>query len=309
MISKVKRIRSWAKYSGQVADGESVFIGLEITEEIKIRLELLGFESDLVAGRAIIPAPEFGRASRFNTEGKLVPQRDLPKETAFRQVYWEWTTWDGDTHSGWKDVPYQRYPRKLTSPPSEYLVILERDGKKLVVVGDAFLQGQDDESVVVHKVNLMLELFGMADILRRDLKPYVVPNLIKVHWELLPPGEMPWPRLQGRLEPVIARIPKGKVPIVKQRLEVLAQYQPEFVASGVEGYRGYLVFGFPQYNLFVLESPQYGNATYVFEGDWTHLSKLTKAEILAGNLHKHRVIHMTTWEKGINEILGILKAA
>lgn len=309
MITGVKRIRAWGKYSNHVPNGESINIGLEVTDEVKNVLLTIGFEPDIQVGRAIIPAPELGRTSRFNSEGRLVPQRHLPKETAFRQIYWEWKTWDGATHSDWKDVPYQRYPRKLIAPPSEYLVIQERDGCKFVVVGDAYVQGQDDESRAIHKVNLLLELFGRADVLRSDLSSFPTPRLIKLHWELLPPGEMPWARLQGHMEPVIARVPGGKAPIVRQRIEILAQYSPEFVARGVQGYRGYLVFGFPKNNLFVLESPEYGNATYVFEGNWEQLSQLTKAEILAGNLHKHRVVHMTTWERAISEILGKLEAA
>ncbi|MFC5468175.1 hypothetical protein ACFPPD_05535 [Cohnella suwonensis] len=47
---------------------------------------------------------------------------------------------------GLRDVPNQRYPRKLIAPPSEHLVILEREGKLLVAVGDEFIQGQVEET-------------------------------------------------------------------------------------------------------------------------------------------------------------------
>ncbi|EMT52646.1 hypothetical protein I532_13354 [Brevibacillus borstelensis AK1] len=303
MITNVKRIRNWQKYSKHIPNGEQVFIGLEITDELMDDLQKIGFEDNLIPGRAICPSPELGRVSKFNAEGRLVKQRNLPKETAYRQVHWEWQTWDGQWHSGWRDVPYQRYPRKLIDPPSEYLTIIERGGKKFIVVSGSFVQGEIDGGVPTHKVNLMLELFGKADVLRQDMQAFIVPKLIKVNWRIIPEGELPWSQSKERLASYFQRVSASKLPLVKQRLETISKYQPEFIAQGVDGYRGYLVFGFTRHNLFVLESPEYGNATYVFEGDWKQVSQLTKAEILAGNLHKHRVVHMTSWEKEIEQIL------
>jgi hypothetical protein len=57
-----------------------------------------------------------------------------------------------------------------------------------------------------------------------------------------------------------------------------------------------VVFGFPEENIYVVESAFYGNATYVFRQDWEQLSQLTKAEIITGSLHTDRIIHTQGWE-------------
>jgi hypothetical protein len=57
------------------------------------------------------------------------------------------------------------------------------------------------------------------------------------------------------------------------------------------GFNGYIVFGYADLGLFVLESLEHGNATYVFGQDWEQLSALTKKEILHGGLQEERIIH------------------
>ena len=91
--------------------------------------------------------------------------------------------------------------------------------------------------------------------------------------------------------------------VITYRLTTITDFEPEFVAIGRAGFSGYLIFGFPKKNLFVLESLYSGNATYVFAEKWEGLSKLTKAEILQGKLQKDRIIHRENWESQINNIL------
>ena len=67
--------------------------------------------------------------------------------------------------------------------------------------------------------------------------------------------------------------------------------------------KGYLIFGFLEENLYVLECTQTNNATYILENNWEHLSGLTKAEILENNLHKERIIHRENWFEEIGRAL------
>lgn len=82
----------------------------------------------------------------------------------------------------------------------------------------------------------------------------------------------------------------------------MSKYNPDFHAMGKSGYRGYVIFGFTKLNLYIFETAEYGNATYVFEGDWETLSQMTKAEIIAGNLHKYRFIHQEGWKTQIESL-------
>lgn len=76
---------------------------------------------------------------------------------------------------------------------------------------------------------------------------------------------------------------------------MITAYDPEFVAVGTAGILGYVIFAFPDRDLYILESAHYGNATYVFGGDWQTLSQMTKAEILNNALQQDRLIHLDGW--------------
>ena len=78
---------------------------------------------------------------------------------------------------------------------------------------------------------------------------------------------------------------------------------PDFVAYGRSGFRGYAVFGFTSRNLYILESAVPNNATYVLQNDWESISQLSKAEILSQELHRARIIHSTNWQKNFDEIM------
>lgn len=303
MIKGVKRISSWSKYSAHVKQGQTAFIGLKITSANTETLQKIGFPPELTVGLSICPSTKFGPVSRFNAKGKEVPQRDMPKESYFQEVYREWKDWHGTTHFGYYDVERKRFPRRLISPPSEFLNILEHDNEKFIVAGESFTQGITEESSTIHKVNLFLELFGEADILDENMCPFVIPKLVRVNWEILPAGEWPWTQSKNDFKSEIQGLPKSSKKVMENRLQVLSQFNPSFVAQGVNGYNGYLVFAFPHKNLYMLESPFYGNATYVFEGDWESLSQFTKAQILASNKHKQRIVHSSSWVDEIKKIL------
>ena len=148
----------------------------------------------------------------------------------------------------------------------------------------------------------MLEIFKRVEILQENLERYEVPRTVKLGWNILPKGEMPWETFKHHLTPVIESKAKGKKIIISERLETISQYNPDFHAIGENGYHGYIIFGFTQQNLYIFENAEYGNATYVFEGDWEQLSKMTKAEIIASNMHKQRFIHLEGWNEQIAEL-------
>jgi hypothetical protein len=303
IINHVKKVRKSEQYLVHLAEGEKGYIGLAITEELIPKLIEIGFEKDLKEGECVLPSPKFGRVSKFNSNGVEEPQRDLPKERCSTPIYWQWKDWGGNYHSEVRYRPYERYPRKFIAPPCTELLIIKKGEEKFVLAGEAIIKGNTDEANIVHNINLMLELFNKVEIFRDNLEKYKPTNIIKLNWELLPSGAMCWEQYQKHLEPVLQRATSGKIPVIRHRLEKIEELKPEFRARGEKGYQGYIVFGFPSQNLYVLESAMYGNATYVFEGDWATLSKLTKAEILAGNLHKHRIIHQQGWEKQIESII------
>jgi hypothetical protein len=79
--------------------------------------------------------------------------------------------------------------------------------------------------------------------------------------------------------------------------------ETDFVAIGQAGFAGYIIFGFPGKNRYLLESIQPNNATYVFAENWESLSQMTKAEILKQNLHADRIIHREGWPVRVHRTL------
>lgn len=298
-ITGKKRIRKAHNYLLHVAEGAKAYIGLTVTEVIAERLKQIGFEN-LNPGVLLVPSPRLGSVSKFNSIGKFIPQRDKPKETAYRQQHWEWTDWGGNSHSRTVDIPYKRYPRKEILPPWVELQLLKKDERLVLLAGSSITKGETEETAIVHRINLLLEIFKQVEIFQEDFKSFEIPKPIKLNWDILPPGEMPWEQFKSHLTPVLENMSKGKKTIIADRIETVSQYQPDFHVIGKNGYRGYIIFGFTKQNLFIFENAEYGNATYVFEGsDWDHLSQLTKAEIITGNLHKHRFIHLDGWKEQI----------
>lgn len=301
LITGKKRIRKCSNYMSHIAEGEKAYIGLAVTEDVSTKLKEIGFKT-LNPGETLVPSPKLGTISKFNANGKDVPQKDKPKETAYRQLHWEWKDWGGNYHSRTVDIPYQRYPRKWIPSPWMELMIMQSGEKQFIVAGPAIIKGTTDETDIVHRINLMLEIFKRVEILQENLERYEIPKVVKLNWDILPAGNMPWEKFQNHLTPVLEKMSKNKKTIIADRLETVSQYKPDFHAIGTNGYRGYIIFGFTKQNLYIFESAEYGNATYVFEGDWKQLSQMSKAEIVNGNLHKHRFVHLDGWRKQIAEL-------
>ena len=156
---------------------------------------------------------------------------------------------------------------------------------------------------MLHIINLFLEIFGYCEVLSKDLKSYVLKNLQRLNWEILPPGKWPWNKIKDNILPIIKQTNRQKQVVIEYRLKAITKFNPEFSAIGRAGFRGYLIFGFPEKNIYALESLFTGNATYIFEKNWEYLSKLTKAGILQASLQKDRIIHRKNWEKYINNLL------
>jgi len=226
-------------------------------------------------------------------------------ETAYRQVWWTWTLWNGEEQGKYVDVPYQRYPRDFIPPPAVELTCVATQSGDLYLAIEGSVYAPSNEAALVHKVNLMLELFGEVEVLRPDLTPFAPAHVRRLNWEVLPPGRHPWEKVRPALEPVIERAKDGNRPFLRHRWDAIGNFGPDFIAAGQGGFSGYVVFGFERLGFYVLESAVYGNATYVLGNDWQHLSQLTKAELLDGALHEERIVHgADSWPARINELLA-----
>lgn len=306
MVITKKRIRKAEKYLSAVKDGDIVILGIPSVVGLDEKLESCGFSAPITAGDTVLPTVN-GPVSGFNANGKTIVHRDQPMETAYRQAEWRWTEFRGryDTEemSRIVEIPYDRYPRSLVPPPSIELTIVDSPAGGLAVIAPEMTKDSRLMDMITHTINLLLECFGECHVMDSSLMTIGKMNMRRLNWEILPPGKIPWSKLQGHLKPLLEKQPSGNQKVITERFESINKYEPPFTAFGKAGFQGYIVFGFPDSDLYVLESTEVNNATYILGSDWETISAMTKAEILNASLHKERVIHRENWFHQMDVIL------
>lgn len=301
MNIKKRRIRNLQPYLRLIPENEDFYIGLSNFNENLERIQEIGFTDNLLVNEQILPK-SIGPISEYNSEGKNNILKDQEKEQYIQIREWSWDDWGGNTHTKIVYIPRERYPREFLPPPSSELKITELENNKLLV--SECLNRNNGEDKILHIINLFLEIFGECDILTNELIPPISQNTVRLNWKLLPPGEYPWERVRDEVTDIIERQPRGNQPVANYRLETITEHTPNFVAIGNGGFNDYLVFGFPEKDIFILESIRTGNATYVFDQNWEELSQLSKKEILDNELQQERIIHREDWENNINALLN-----
>lgn len=309
LIIHGRRIQNLDKYLGFLIENSPIVIGINITPRIREKLEEIGFPQDTRIGDSILPSSKTGKVCEYNAEGKYIPQKHLKMETAYRQVEWHWEEWNGpyDTTEQSKivDVPYQRYPRIFSPPPSIELSLYNSIKGDTLLVSPEQLYNKQNKKLILHVINMFLEIFGECQVFSKDLADIIQAPTRKLNWRVLPPGRRPWQQLEKELKSIIDEVSKGKKPVVIDRLRTINKYGPDFAAVGTGGFRGYVIMGFQDRNLYVCESIFYGNATYIFDERWEELSRKTKAEILDNNLQTDRIIHrVNLWARQIRKWLA-----
>lgn len=292
-------IRSLSKYGSAIRRlGEFRIVCRSPTEAM---LDKVGFSNPPSSGDSILPN-SVGSYSDFNANGKYIVRKDLPKVRKTFMVWRTWNDWHGNPHSGTQYPTRDVYQRELITPPCEYLIFVQSAGASYIA-SRALSIKTDLESSIIHLLNLFLELFGNLEIVGTNLEEAVLPNVRRLHWKVLPPGPYPFDKAKQELSDYFDKLPHESRPVVLERVKTITQHVPDFVALGVGGFSDYMVFGFPAKDIYVLESPALGNATYVFRGDWETLSMCSKKEILDSNLHEARVIHSSRWKSQMRAII------
>lgn len=267
-------------------------------------LEAIGLPTPAAVNMSVLPQ-SIGPITSFNAEGRYNVRKDLPKETAYRQIEWTWEQWSGrdtETMSKIVEVPYKRYPREFVPPPGVELSVLTTLDDELVLASPPVDLFGTEPELVCHNINIFLEAFGECEARREDLSRIVRAPVKRLNWRALPPGQRPWQELEPDLTEIIERQPEGNRAPLKFRLKHINDKRPDFVAIGSGGFRDYVVFGFTVRGLFILESPMMDNATYVFGGNWEQLAQMTKTDLITGNLAAARLIHRNSWKVKVNEL-------
>jgi hypothetical protein len=118
----------------------------------------------------------------------------------------------------------------------------------------------------------------------------------------LPKGKYPWDISKSILSDVVNISSDWDKKVIEDRFKTISSYVPDFMAIGNGGFVGYVVFGFEDTGIYILESAYINNATYVFDEGWEAFSQLTKAKILTQGVHHARIIHNKHWYRSIKSL-------
>lgn len=270
-------------------------ISPRLTEQLARRV---GFEGLPAEGDAILPVA-IGKATIFNAHGREIVRRDLPIETRSRMINTSWQDWHGQTHYGVQTRDYDAYPRDLIPPPEEFVTAMRNNND--IVAASREIRRDESEEDIVNILNIFLELFPSFEIVHPDL---TAPTQVrKISWKILPHGQYPFDRARQVLDDYLQKLSKDDRATATERIRAITRHNPDFIAVGLGGFSDYVVFGFTGRRRYVFESPNTGNATYVFRDDWEQISHLSKRDILQGNLQEARLVHNTKWHRAVNEVI------
>ena len=258
----------------------------------------LGFDGVPLAGASIVPSAE-GPATFFNARGKEIVRKDLPMITKSRSINRSWKDWHGQTHHGTQTRSYETYPREHIAPPGEFLTAVETDSG--IAMATRIIDRTEPEESIANLLNLYLECFPHFEIVDPNLAVPV--RIEKVNWRILPPGKFPFDRAMQVLDNYLEQLTESDREAARQRIRTITRHEPDFMAVGLGGFSEYIVFGFTRKNRYVFESPETGNATYIFRNEWEEVSQLTKRQILQEQLQDARIIHTSRWAIEVSEAI------
>lgn len=291
MIIKKSRINSVDKYFANIAEDKEVYVSVPADEN---NIDLLKMDGCL-DGTCVVPQP-IGPVTRFNLYGKELIHKEMEKEHREIERDYHIVDWHGTDHYGTCFQNRMCYPKEYIFPPLSRII---RDSGKL----RSELLTKADVELLKHTINMFLEVFGYCEIVDKDENPIGQKIKIKeVSWRILPPGKYPWERAEKALDDYFEKALGKNKEVLRNNHKTFAKYEPDFLAIGENSFNGYVVYGYTNKNLYVFESNQVGNATYVFKGDWENASQLTKYDIIKGNLCHKRIVHAKTWEKTVNQM-------
>ena len=296
MIITKKRIRNIDSYLSNFQEGESARIILRDIERFQDRLVSLGFNLELTVGSTVLPTI-VGPVTDYNANGREEKLVNEPKETFYVAQLRTFKDWHRNEHTRLIDMPYERYRKRFHDAPSQELTILETSHGHKALSSEAIEINDENKSLILHTVNMFLEISSECEIVGEDFLSRQQTPITRLNWHILPQGQMPWQSMREPLTELLTKTNVENKEDALNRFEFMNNFSPDFVAIGNGAFNEYVIFGFRDRDLYVLENSKPGNATYIFSNDWQTLSQLTKAEILAEQLQEDRIIHTRRWKQ------------
>lgn len=252
------------------------------------------------------PPPTCGIQSRRNLEGWKEIRKDLPMiDHEISAFVPSWNS--GSYHTvSWttKAYPRDHHPTRMLTISATVLEPL-KDGALVRFRVDQPLDREDPQFAwhLVQNVKLLREVAGDAQLFDADLSDEQFANIQHVDWELLPTGSA---------DRVLAHLAshsgadEARIEVAAERLKLLDRLGHNGFIVGTGKFARYFGAKLGE-RAAVLESLEYGNAIYVFEGDWEKLSQLSRSELIKRrDPSVHRIPHKPGWQSALRKLVRTL---
>ncbi len=287
-------------------EGDQFYIGILLEDYIKTpNLDKYKLPKVFIHNNSHIPKSS-GPATRANIHGKYV--RKFPEEKEIKTVHIRYTRKDGSLIDFYRDFHvYKKEMLHKFEIPIEFKENIH--GQKIVSSTQLiFLNDEISRRKNTHVINLFCEMFGEFEVFNAEYEPAIHFNKI-FEQELLPKGKLSEENIENLVE-ISKKYNKNEADhtAFQKRLHVLMEFGPELRGKGPNGFFGYLVFGFLDLGIIVLEAMYAGNATYIFsiENYEDNIFK-DKREAMNSKQFLKRVLHFGKWETEITDYLKKLR--
>lgn len=288
-------------------ENESFHVGLLFEDFIKSPdLKKYNITDSFVSNTNIIPTAN-GPATRNNINGKYV--RKYPEEKTTKRVHIKYKRKDGTP------VEFNRYycvyvkilQHKYNTP----LCYKKNKHGQQVVVSEKLVYNDSPENIQknTHIINIFCEISNDFEIFNLELEPALHFNK-KFEEDILPQGTLNDDDTFKELTEFAGRYTKNndEKKAFQKRLHVLKEYEPDIRGKGPNNFFGYIVFGFTELDIVVLETMYSDNATYIFKArDYEKNAIKDKQTVLSNKTMLKRLYHHDNWEHQMRTYLDKLR--
>lgn len=255
---------------------------------------------------SVVPAPK-GPTTRNNVNGKYV--RKQPEEKTTKRVHISFNRKDG-THVEY-DRDFSVFVKVLEHKFKISLRYkINKHGQK-VVVSETLVYNNKPENILknTHIVNVFCEISNDFEIFNTEYEPAIHFNK-RFEEDILPHGSLDDKNVMDELTSFAGQYTKNneEKKAFQKRLQVLKNYNPDIRGKGPSNFFGYIVFGFSDLRIVILETMYADNATYIFKiNDYEANAIRDKQTVLKNKTMLKRIYHYDNWENRIKDYLEKLK--
>lgn len=303
MKSFRKRIRNINKHLHfYLKENEKFRVGLLFEDYLKSPLlDKYNLPKNFMPNSSRKPFPK-GSVTKANVNGKYGRKQPEEKETISRHIDFVRKK-DGVRIE--YDRTYNVYKKILLNKFNVgFNFVLNKHNQNLVV-SEELSFSEKSKSKNTHIVNMFCEIFNDFEIYDEFLNPAIRFNT-RFENIILPSGTLDNIDSLNDLIKIGGRFTKNEKDnnAYQKRLEVLKEFKPNIRGKGPNGFFGYIVFGFSEYEIILLETMYAGNATYVFTTDNFKNNVIRdKQTVLNNRLHLKRFIHDDNWENRLRSFM------